>query len=301
MKRIGIIGVGYAGSTIAYNIINKQIVDELYIYDINEAWLLAQRNDLEQASMLNDKITRVVSSSLQDLKKCDIIVNTASAKVLTANRLAELEANREIIKDIFTGFSDYKGIIINISNPCDIITKLIVDISGLNPNRVLGSGTILDSLRLRATISNHYKIDPHEVKALVMGEHGSLMYFVFSQTFINNVDFFTYLKDNNLKYDEDVFYKEVLRAGHNIFDVKGRTEYGIANSVFLIIESLLKEDITPLTISAPTYYKDKLIYTSRLVNLNNTGYLSDQTLNLNEIEKDKYQAVLEHIYKILYS
>lgn len=300
MNRIGIIGVGYVGACTAFALINNINIDEIYLYDIKKDFLLAQKNDIEQAAMINKKITTVKIAELKDLLNCDIVINTASAKVLSADRLKELDNNKKIIFDIFSQFKGYQGIILNVTNPCDIVSKLIVDASEISPNKVIGTGTLLDSLRLKSTISSLYKVLPSEVEALAMGEHGANLFYAFSQTTIKGKPFFSYLKENNLNYDKELFNKEVMLAGSNIFSVKGRTEYGIANVTNFIVNALLKTIPTAIPLSAKDYYSDKLIYTSRLVLISNKGYLNDIKIVLSDEENAKLADIRAKQYAILY-
>lgn len=300
MKRVGVIGLGFVGGAVCHSLIDKGMIDELYLYDINAPWLKAQYLDLLQASVLNKKKVTLKMVSLKDLNECDILVNTASAKVLSPDRLQELSSNRVVVKDIFKELTRFKGLILNVSNPCDIISCLITEETNICPSRVLGTGTLLDSIRLKTTISSIYNVEPSRVKALAMGEHGSDLILALSTTTIDNLPFFTYLKENNLTFNEEVFKKEVTLAGSNIFSVKHRTEYGIASCVTYIIEALFSEDKTQLPLSAPIMYKDKLIYTSRPVYVNKDGYVGDGPLTLNEIELTRYEEVKAKQFAILY-
>lgn len=300
MTRIGVIGLGYAGAAICHALINDSLIDELYIYDLNKDLLMAQRNDLAQAAMINCKIVKVLPATLEDLYSTDILINTASAKVTTSDRMAELTANKPLILDLFKHFIGYKGLILNITNPCEIITKLIVDATKIEPKRVLGSGTILDSIRLKWAISNTYNIDPHLVDAYAFGEHGVDLIYAFSNTTIAKKPFFTYLNEHNLNYDEEAFKDAVVKAGSNIFKVKQRTEYGIANCINFIIRNIIKETKKILCIDAPTNYNGKLIYTARPVIVLQDGYLKDADFTFDQDEKHKYERVEAKFYQVLY-
>lgn len=300
MTKIGVIGLGYAGAAICHALINDSLIDELYIYDLNKNLLMAQKNDLAQAAMINEKIVKVIPAEIKDLFSTDILINTASAKVTTSDRMAELTANKPLILDLFKNFIGYKGIIINITNPCEIITKLIVDATKIDPKRVLGSGTILDSIRLKWAISDIYNIDPNIIDAYAFGEHGVDLIYAFSNTTIAKKPFFTYLKEHNLSYDEETFKDAVVKAGSNIFKVKQRTEYGIANCINFIIRNIIKETKTILCIDAPTNYNGKLIYTARPVIVLQDGYLKDADFTFDEDEKHKYERVEAKFYQVLY-
>ena len=298
--KIGIIGVGYVGSTLCYSLICNKLVDEIYIYDINEKFLLAQKLDLEQGTPLLEHITKVKMTNLDEIKECDIVVNTASAKVLSPDRIMELKENRKIVKEIFKNFSDYKGIIINISNPCDIISYLIAEETKLPLNRIIGSGTLLDSVRLKLTISNYYNLDSKDVSALVIGEHGTSQVLVYSNCTYKNDSLSNYLKNNNLSFNKQALDDEVRKAGSNIFGVKNRTEYGIASCVTYIIKQIIEDKGTTLPLSTPYYFKNKLIYISKLARFNKNGYLDDVKMHLNKEEIDLFNKSCERIFEIMY-
>ena len=153
---------------------------------------------------------------------------------------------------------------------------------------------------INSYISDIYNIDPNIIDAYAFGEHGVDLIYAFSNTTIAKKPFFTYLKEHNLSYDEETFKDAVVKAGSNIFKVKQRTEYGIANCINFIIRNIIKETKTILCIDAPTNYNGKLIYTARPVIVLQDGYLKDADFTFDEDEKHKYERVEAKFYQVLY-
>lgn len=298
--KIGVIGLGSVGSTLTYNLIVNQLADEIFLYDINENWLIAQKLDLEQGAALNTKQPKLIKASLDMLYTCDIVVNTASAKIQNPDRLSELKTSRAIVEQVFAKFKNFPGIIINVSNPCDIITKLIKDVTGLPANRVIGSGTLLDTIRLKMTFANHYDLNPEIIKTLVIGEHGTSQVLVYSNCYINDFPYQDYVIKNNLAFQEDLFANEVKAAGATIFNTKNRTEYGIASCVGYIIKQIVNDTGAILPLSTSYIYEGKEIYISKLVVINRNGYQNDIPMTLTTAEEEGFTASCQKISNILY-
>ena len=299
MFKVGIIGLGHVGRAIAFNLINKELVDELAIYDINKEILIANKLDLEQGGALNNNITKINIADFAILNECDILINTASSKILSPDRLTELKENKKIVKEIFKNFKNYKGIIINVSNPCDIISKLILDETNIDKKRIFSSGTLLDTIRFKMTLANHYNISPKDVFALVVGEHGESQVLCYDEVKIKNGTLFTYLKKNNLNFDKKIIDQEVIKSGANIFYAKGTTEYGIAGVVSFIIKQIKEDTNAILPLSAPYIIDGKLIYISHLVKINKLG-IEDVLMNLSLDEEEAFKSSALKLSKLLY-
>ncbi len=302
MVKIGIIGVGHVGSHIASALIYNRLCSDLYLFDLNKDLLRAQRKDLEQGNMLDDVIVRLHEATILDLLSCDIVVNTASKQITDGDRVGELEANREIVKSIFKDFSEesFKGIIINVSNPCDVIACLIHKVTGIKANRIISTGTLLDSVRLKSSISEMYHIPAKDIKALVIGEHGKTQVNAYSNTYIYNQPIKEYLKEYNVDLDEKELLHIVTRAGWDIFDVKRATEFGIAGVTAYLIKQILFNTGIVIPYSHMHYYDSKLIYTSTPAFIGKSGFIKELPLKLNEAEEEAFNKSCEAIKNLIY-
>lgn len=299
--KIGVIGLGHVGAHVVSAIVQKNLASELYLYDLNEKKLIAEINDLEQASLLEDTNPRFIKANLEDLLYCDIVINTASKRIISGDRLKELEGTKEIIYSLFKNFNNdnFKGIIINISNPCDIISYLIHKITGIDSKRVIGTGTLLDSIRFKAVLSKKLNVSPKDIYALVVGEHGESQVNAYSNCNVYGINLETYLEINKIEFDKNEIKSLVSQAGWDIFSVKGATEYGIGSVTAYLIDCIKNDKRISIPFSHPYIFKDREIYISTLAILGENGYVSDVDLFLNSSEKEEFEKSCLLIDKII--
>lgn len=289
MYRIGIIGVGHVGSHIAKEIISQGLADEIYIYERNLDFANAQALDLHQSTLLGKDID-VKVSTLDELTECDIVMNTASGKITDGNRLEELKETGRIIEEIFTPFKNkFKGIIINVSNPCDIATYLIHKVTGIDFRRIIGTGTLLDSLRFKEVLARKLNVRPSRINALVLGEHGESQVNIYSNTYIDNLTLNEYTRQYNVTINYDELSQDVRKAGWDIFRVKHCTEFGIAASTAYIVNSIKNDIEREIPFSHAYNYNNELIYISTLAKINKDGYMYTIKLDLSNEEVDKFK------------
>ena len=302
MTKIGIIGVGHVGSHIASALMYNSLCSDLYLFDLNKDLLRAQRKDLEQGNMLSDVIVRIHEAEINDLLSCDIVINTASKQITDGDRVGELKANKEIVKSIFSEFNEesFKGIIINVSNPCDVIACLIHKTTGIKPNRIISTGTLLDSVRLKSAISEMYKIPAKDVKGLVIGEHGKTQVNAYSNTYIYNRPIKEYLSEYNEVLDEKELLHTITRAGWDIFDVKRCTEFGIAGVTAYLIKQILFNTGIVLPFSHMHYYDGKLIYISTPAFIGKSGFIKELPIKLSSNEEEAFNKSCEAMKNLIY-
>lgn len=301
MTKIGIIGLGHVGAHVASAIIQHNLATDLYLFDLNQEKLIAEKKDLEQAALLEDATPVIHQANLVDLLQCDFVVNTASKPIMGGDRLKELAGTKAIVEEIFKDFNSdtFKGIIINVSNPCDVVTYLIQKVTKLDSRRVIGTGTLLDTLRMQSVLSQDLKVAPKNINALVIGEHGESQVNVYSQTLIYNASLAEFLKANKLALDYAKIDEETRYAGWAIFKVKNATEYGIGSVTAYLIKQILQNSNIILPYSHPYIYKNQLIYTSYPAYLNSCGYNGDFRVELDEREQELFAKSNEVLLEVI--
>ena len=257
MAKVTIIGAGSVGSTIAYTLATGGYVSEIVMIDINEEKALGEALDIRQGTPFCPPVS-IYAGSYRDAANSDIVVLTSGlARKPGQTRLDLAQANVNIMKSIIPQITAYApdATYVIVSNPVDIITYVWNKLSGLPENKIIGSGTILDTARLRARISEYYSISQQNVHAYVFGEHGDSSFVPWSIANISNVPVAEYPKvvttQNNLY--PALNYKEVeeymRKSGGRVIQRKGATFYAVSLSVCHICKCLLNGTDTTMTIS----------------------------------------------------
>ncbi|MBZ7995291.1 hypothetical protein AVCANL279_07515 [Campylobacter canadensis] len=291
--KIGIIGLGAVGSASAFLLASKKIANSLFFYDVNKDLANAQKIDLEDA-IFDVKIN--VVDDVSAMLECDLILFAFSA-LICANRVDELRANYDICKEICPKLSNFKGIILIATNPNDSIVFYAQKLSKLNPKKIFGTGTSLDTQRLRAILSLKLNISANNINAYMLAEHGDTMFFAQSISTILNKNIKDFFIDNNLEYDYLAIEKEVITRGADIFKVKNKTEYGISSTILRIISCIKNDEkkIFPLSV-----VEENLAYSYTYL-LGKDGIDRKISLNLNEDDLIKLAKSKSYILKVINS
>lgn len=256
MNKVTIIGTGSVGSTIAYTLTVTGLVSEIVMIDVNNEKALGEALDIRQGTPFCGPCS-IYAGSYRDAEGSNIVIITSGiARRPGQSRLDLAQTNVNIIKSIIPQITKYapdaKYIIV--SNPVDILTYVFCKQSGLPECNIIGSGTILDTARLRSRLSEYYKINQQNVHAYVMGEHGDSSFIPWSVANISNVplsecDRLIDTKDiyPDLDYSEIETY--VRKSGARVIERKGATFYAVSTSVCHIVKSLLSGIDTTMTVS----------------------------------------------------
>lgn len=257
MSKVTVIGAGSVGSTIAYTLAIGGYVSEIVMIDIKEDKALGEALDIRQGTPFCPPVS-IYAGSYRDAANSDIVVLTSGlARKPGQSRLDLAQANVDIMKSIIPQVTAYapEAIYVIVSNPVDVITYVWNKLSGLPENRIIGSGTILDTARLRARISEYYSISQQNVHAYVFGEHGDSSFVPWSIANISNVPVAEYpnviTTQNNLY--PPLNYKDVeeymRKSGGRVIQRKGATFYAVSLSVCHICKCLLNGTDTTMTVS----------------------------------------------------
>lgn len=258
MNKITIIGTGSVGSTIAYTLTVMGLASEIVMIDINNKKASGEALDIQQGTPFITPCS-VYAGSYADAKDSNIVIITSgAARKPGQSRLDLAQTNVNIIKSISPEITKYapNATYLIVSNPVDILTYTFCKCSGIPEDRIIGSGTILDTARLRARLSELYKLNQRHIHAYVIGEHGDSSFVPWSIANISNIPMQDFnscmLRSDGMAYPEVNFpdvENYVRESGARVIEDKGATFYAVAVSVCHICRSLISGIDTPLTVS----------------------------------------------------
>ena len=256
-KKVTIIGAGSVGSTIAYTMAVNGIATEIVMIDINEAKAMGEALDIRQGVPFCPPVS-IYAGSYQDAQGSDVVILTSGiARKPGQSRLDLAQTNVNITKSIIPQIVKYApdAIYIVVSNPVDILTYVFHKVSGLPESHIIGSGTILDTARLRARIAEYYNINQQNVHAYVFGEHGDSSFVPWSTATISTipVDQYAASLTNPETIEPKLVHSEVesyiRKSGGKIIERKGATFYAVAVSVCHIVKCIFSGADTTMTVS----------------------------------------------------
>ena len=248
--KIMIVGTGNVGASIAFALINQPTaVNEIVLTDILAKDAEGEAMDLRDALCLAPSYVKITSGTYRDAKDCDVVVITAGAPQKPGEtRLDLLQKNLNILEGMIEQImaSGFHGIILMVTNPMDVMTYFARQFSGLPAEKVLGSGTVLDSARLRHRIASFLNINPKSVHAYQVGEHGDSEFTLWSLADAGGQKLTDLLNTSILTSISD-FVKD---EAYSIIEKKGATYYGIATCVASILNCILNDEMRILPISS---------------------------------------------------
>ena len=255
IPRVAIVGTGFVGSTTAYALMLSRTPAEIVLIDKDERRADGHVQDLRDAEVFSHT-TRVMAGKLDDCCSADVVIITAGvSQAGQRSRLDSLNETAAILKSLVLKVARYnpQGILLIASNPVDVLTYAAWKWSGLQPNRVIGSGTSLDTSRFRRRLAEHYGVASDNVHAYVIGEHGESQVAVISSARIAGMPLGSFCRELDLPYDEDGPRKianDTRAAGLEIIRAKGATYYGIGTALARIVGAILRDEHAVLTVSS---------------------------------------------------
>ena len=255
-NKIMIVGTGNVGASIAYGIMNQRTaVNEIILTDIIAKDAEGEAMDLRDALAVAPSYVKIKSGTYKDAKDCDIVIITAGAAQKPGEtRMELLNKNANILKGMVDQImaSGFNGIFLIVTNPMDVMTYLTMKYSKLPSERVIGSGTVLDSARLRSRIANYLNTNAKSIHAYQIGEHGDTELTLWSLAEVGGQKI-TELIDKKTRNDISDFVKN---EAYDIIDKKGATYYGIATCVIQIINCILNDEMRVLAVSSYDHFSD---------------------------------------------
>jgi L-lactate dehydrogenase len=253
--RIAIVGMGNVGSTFAYALLLSGLAAEIVLIDVNQVKAEGETMDLDHAIPFAHP-TRIWTGGYADCAQATVIVITAGAAQKPGEtRLDLVNRNGAILRQIISEITRHhpKGILLITTNPVDVLTYAAWKLSGLPAQRVIGSGTILDTARFRYLLSQYYGVDPHSVHAHIIGEHGDSEVPVWSLANISGMRLSDFCAARGLVYDQnkmDCLFSQTRDAAYEIIKRKGATYYAVAAGLMRIVEAILRDQKTMLSVSS---------------------------------------------------
>lgn len=253
--KLVMIGDGFVGSTCAYTIMLGGHFSEIVLIDIDKNKTIGDALDMSHAAAFDSPVS-IYSGSYSDCKNADIVVIAAGANQKPGEtRIDLLNRNSIIFKDILKNILKYAPsdvILLVISNPVDILTYITYKLSGLPKRRVIGSGTVLDTARMKYLISRHSGVDARYCHSYVIGEHGDSEVVAWSVTNIAGMSIKEFFSGSGKCSDSDIqnMQNEVKNSAYEIIEKKGATYYGIAAAVARIVECIAHSDNSIMTVSS---------------------------------------------------
>jgi L-lactate dehydrogenase len=256
-SKITVLGAGNVGATIAYTLVLEGLAAEVVLVDINKDKANGEAMDIVQGSAFYPS-SKVIAGDYADTVDSDVVIVTVgSARKPGQSRIDLAQGNVRIIKSVMPQILKYApdALYVVVSNPVDIITYTILKTTGLPENQVIGSGTLLDTARLRDNIAQSIGVSPKNIHSFVLGEHGDTSMIPWSLTAVGGIPMETYLasirnKSENIHVpDKDAVLEDVHKAGGNVIRLKGATFYAIALVARRICEAIMRNGHSVLTCS----------------------------------------------------
>ncbi len=303
-SKIAIIGAGFVGSTTAFNLITQGVCDEILMIDINKERAYGEVMDLNHCIEYLNRNTKVVTGEYKDCKDVDIVVITAGPPPKPGQSRLDTELSAKITESIVNPImeSGFNGYFIIVSNPVDIIAHYVYKISGLPKNHIIGTGTSVDSARLKNFIGELLNVDPRSVQGYSMGEHGDSQMVPWSHVTVGGKSFYAILEDNKDltgEVDLDKLVLDTSRAGWEVYERKGTTYYAIAAATVAIIKSIMHNEnkIIPVSTLLEGEYGEKDVFCGVPAILNRDGVKDVVEIHMTADEMIKFKNSLNIIRK----
>ena len=304
-QKVILIGDGAVGSSYAFALVTQDIAQEIGIVDINRKKAEGDALDLSHALAFTSP-KKIYAADYSDAKDADLVVITAGAAQKPGEtRLDLVHKNLRIMKGVVEQVvaSGFNGIFLVASNPVDILTYAVWKFSGFPKDRVIGSGTSLDSARFRQAIAVLIGTDARNVHAYILGEHGDTEFPVWSHANVAGLQIYEWVKDRPEVDQEELvnLFFGVRDAAYTIIDKKGATFYGIAVALARITKAILNDEnsVLPLSVYMDGQYGQEGIYISAPAIINREGLREVIEIPLSDSEKDRMNASASQLKEVL--
>lgn len=306
-RKIVLIGTGMVGMSYAYALLNQNLCDELVLIDINKKRAEGEAMDLNHGVAFSGGNMEIYAGEYTDCCDADLVVLTAGLPQKEGqNRLDLLKENRKIFERILQSVLEngFHGIFLVATNPVDIMTRIVYEISDFPPEKVIGTGTALDTARLRYLLGEKFMIDPRNMHAYVMGEHGDSEFVPWSQAMMTTKPIFDLCGETEGCHFQELLEleEEVRMAAYKIIEAKKATYYGIGMAMARITKAIFGNEYSVLTVSAHLQgeYGENGIYIGIPCVVNRMGIQRIVELPLGSEEKQRLHSsceTLENTYR----
>lgn len=303
-RKIVLIGTGFVGMSMAYALLNQGGVNEIVLIDVQKEKAIGEAMDLSDGVPCAPARMVIKAGDYEECKNANIVVITAGiAQKPGQTRLELAQTNSEIIKEITKNVvsSGFKGIFVIASNPVDLMTYIVQKTSGFPSSKVIGSGTVLDTARLRFLLGEHLHVSSKNIHAYIMGEHGDSSFVPWSSSYVGCKPLIDIIKQrgepNNIL---EKIHEQVRQEAYEIIDRKKATYYGIGLGLTKIIKALLNNEHEILTVSTLLNgeYGKEDIYMGVPAIIYNQGVQEILTVDLTKEEHEKFNYSYEILNKM---
>ncbi|XP_038971487.1 L-lactate dehydrogenase A-like [Phoenix dactylifera] len=307
--KISVIGVGNVGMAIAQTILTQDLADELALVDAKPDKLRGEMLDLQHAAAFLPRTKIRASTDYAVTSASDLCIITAGARQIAGeSRLDLLQRNLSLFREIVPPLARYSpdALLLVVSNPVDVLTYIAWKLSGFPPNRIIGSGTNLDSSRFRFLLADHLEVNAQDVQAYMVGEHGDSSVALWSSISVGGVPVLSSLEKHQIGYEEEVLEsirKAVVESAYEVIRLKGYTSWAIGYSVANLARSLLRDQhrIHPVSLLAKGFYgipDDREVFLSLPARLGRGGVLSVANVHLTDEESAHLRRSADTLWKI---
>ena len=298
-RKVVLVGAGFVGMSMAYSLLNQGGVNELVLIDVNKDKTIGEEMDLSHGLPYAPHKMKIKAGDYDECKDANIVVITAGlAQKPGQSRLELAVANAKIMKEITKNVmkSGFNGVFIVASNPVDLMSYVVAEVSGMPKSRVIGSGTVLDTARLRYLIAEYLEVSSKNVHAYILGEHGDSSLVPWEHCYVGCKKIIDIMKDNNHPMEDlKKIHDGVWKAAYEIIEKKKATYYGIGMALNRLVKAVLNDENSILTVS--TYqngeYNQKGMYIGVPAIINKDGVKDILQLKLNKQDQEKFDHSCE--------
>lgn len=306
-RKIVLIGTGMVGMSYAYALLNQNACDELVLIDIDRERARGEAMDLNHGLAFSSSHIRIYAGEYRDCGNADIVAICAGVSQKPGeSRLDLLHRNSEVFESIIKPVTEsgFRGIFLVATNPVDIMSRIAYTQSGFPPHRVLGSGTALDTARLRYLLGKYFTVDPRNIHAYVVGEHGDSEFVPWSQAMLATKPILEICRQSGGVFSEQDMQRisrEVKGAAEEIIRAKKATYYGIGMAMVRITKAIFGNENSVLTVSAMLQgeYGEKDVFVGVPCVINRNGVERVLPLSFNNEEMRKFKdscKTLKEVY-----
>lgn len=304
-RKVVLVGTGFVGMSFAYSLLSQPGIDELVLVDVAKDKAEGEAMDLSHGLPYSQSKMKIYAGDYEDCKDASIVVITAGAAQKPGQTRLELTAiNTKIMKSICEQIkaSGFDGVIIVASNPVDLMTYVAQKVTGLPKERVIGSGTMLDTARLRYMVAKYLDVNPTNVHAYIMGEHGDSSFVPWIHAYVGCKSLLELLDEQGKDLSDLLqIYQDVRDAAYQIIEKKKATYYGIGLSLNRLVHAILHNENAVITVSGyqEGQYGQEGLYIGVPAIINRNGIREIVKLPLNEVDQGKFDTSCNNLKGII--
>lgn len=296
-RKVAVVGMGHVGATVAHYLVSGGFTDDLALFDTNEAKVQADALDLRDAMANLPYHTNLTVNDVSQLRDCDVVVSALGKSKLVDtpdhDRFAEFKFTRTQVPLVAKMLVDngFHGKLVDVTNPCDVITSMYQKLTGLPKEHVMGTGTLLDSARMRARVGEALKVDSRSVVGFNLGEHGNSQFTAWSTVRVLGKPVTELAEERGLKLSE--LEERARQGGYLVYQGKKYTNYGVATAAVRLTNAVLNDARTEMPVS--NYREEYGTYLSYPAVVGRDGVVEQLHLDLTPEEEAKLETSASYI------